>query len=311
MPTLETNETSTENSLPLTPDAPVTSPFRFSSSSSLSPARQEIVSGWYRQFLRSAAGSLTDLLRLDVELEVETIQVQTYGQMIAERGDDIQSFIFRMQPQTELCLLDLPLALSLLLVERMMGGTGSLTEKARELTDVEQIIFQQFAETFLGDYARAWRPHTELKPEIVRQVSTLRQARPLGHHEDDLLLRVEIRVSLKEGKSSLWMLMPIATVEELLLRLGASEDRAKDAAPTFSKDKPTAMGSVPMAVSLRWQGFEITLREVADLAPGDVLMLDNKRCENAVVWLADRPKFSGRLVRDPQKTTLTITESIE
>lgn len=313
MPTLETTaaEAPVENGLPVTPDAPVGSPFRFSASSSLSSARQEVLTAWYRQFLRLAAGSLTDLLRLDVELEVDGLQVQTYGQMIEDRGEETQSLLFRMQPQSDLGLLDLPTSLALLLVERMMGGTGVLsTEKTRDLTEVEEIIFQQFAETLLADYARNWRPHTELKPEIVGPVRTLKHARSLGRQADDLLLRVGIRVVLKDGPQVMWMMLPIATVEDLLLRLGAAEDRAKDH-PVIRKDKASAMGGVPMPVSLRWQGFQISLREVAALAPGDVLVLDNKRCENAVVWLADRPKFSGRLVREAQKTTVTITESLE
>jgi flagellar motor switch protein FliM len=312
MPALETTETPTDNPLPLTPDAPISSPFRFSASSSLSPARQEILTAWHRQFLRGAASSLTDLLRLDVELEVDAIQVQTYGQMIAERGTDVQGLLFRMPPASDLWLLDLPLPLSLLLVERMMGGVGVLSgEKTRELTEVEQIIFQQFAETLLGDYARSWQPHAGLRPEIARPVRALPQARSLGRQADDLVLRVGVNVILKEGKSNLWIMVPIAAVEELLLRLGAAEDRARDEAPVLSKDKPTAMGSVPMAVSIRWQGFQLSLRELESMAVGDVLVLDNKRCETAVVLLADRPKFSGRLVREPHKTTLTITESLE
>jgi len=43
------------------------------------------------------------------------------------------------------------------------------------------------------------------------------------------------------------------------------------------------------------------------MGPGDVLILDNRKCESAAVWLGDRAKFSGRVVRDPQKTTVTIT----
>jgi hypothetical protein len=40
-------------------------------------------------------------------------------------------------------------------------------------------------------------------------------------------------------------------------------------------------------------------------------MLDNKKCTTAAVWLGDKAKFSGRVARDPQKTTITITGKLE
>ena len=68
---------------------------------------------------------------------------------------------------------------------------------------------------------------------------------------------------------------------------------------------------MPVPVSIRWQGFQITLREVESLAPGDLLVLDNKKCENAAVWLGDRARFAGRVAREPHKTTVTITQPLE
>ena len=301
-----------ENPLPITPDEPSASPFRFSAASSLSPSRQESLSAWHRNFLRTAASSLTDLLRLGVELELDAIEMQSYGQYITARSEDSQGLLFRMQPQAGVWLMDMPVSLSLFLVERMMGGSGVLAaDKTRDLTDVEQIIFQEFAETFLADYARSWHPHAELKHEVVRPVRPIKQTRNIGHQPDDLLLRVGIKVSLKESKSTLWIIIPIASIEDVLVRASDSEERAKEAAPAFFAGKNSPMGSVPVPVSIRWQGFQLTLRDVESLAPGDLLILDTKKCENAAVWLGDRAKFSGRIVREAQKTTITITEPLE
>jgi flagellar motor switch protein FliM len=312
MTNLESTATlSDENSLPITPDAPIASPFRFSAASSLSPSRQESLGAWHRNFLRAAASSLTDLLRLPIELELDAIQVQTYGQLLTERGEDNQGLLFRMQPQPGVWLMDMPVSLSLFLVERMMGGSAVLAaDKTRDLTDVEQIIFQEFAETLLSDYARSWRPHAELKHEIVRPVREIKQTRNIGHQSDDLLLRVGVRVSLKDSKSTLWIVIPIASIEDLLVRSSDSEESAKEDAPAIFAGKNSPMGSVPVPVSIRWQGFQMTLRDIESLAAGDLLILDTKKCENAVVWLGGRAKFSGRLVRESQKTTLTITEPL-
>jgi flagellar motor switch protein FliM len=298
---------------PLTAITPDEQPFRFSAASEISSTRQESLEAWHRNFLRAASGTLTDLLRLDVKLEIDTVEMMTCGQLIAGRGDDNQGLLFRLPGQTGgIWLLDLPVPLSLLIVERMMGGSGTLAaDKTRDLTDIDQLIFQQFATTLLADYARNWQPGAEPTPEILKSSRHIKQARALGHLSEDLMLRVALRVVFKEATSTIWIVMPIAATEDILLRAGAGDDHAREKAPGLGKDQNSPIGSVPVAVSIRWQGFQMTLREVESLSPGDLLLLDNKKCENAVVWLGDRARFSGRLSREPHKTTVTIAQPLE
>jgi flagellar motor switch protein FliM len=102
----------------------------------------------------------------------------------------------------------------------------------------------------------------------------------------------------------------MAVAEELLKRLGANED----AAPVHAQVQPSAkspLASVPVPLSVRWQGFQITLRDVESLAPGDLLMLDAKGCEHGVVYFGERARFAGKIAREAQKTVITLTHPLE
>jgi len=282
----------------------------FSSASTLSTARQESLENWHRNFLKAASSSLTDLLRLDFTLNLQSVAIQTYGEMVAERGTDNQCVLFRMHPQPGIWLLDLPVALSHAMVDRMMGGTGALPDgELSDLTELDQSILQEFAEKLLGDYAKSWRPHAELKPEVMRQVRNLNYQ--LIHQPGDLILRTAIEVAFNEAQATLWIVVPIASVEDLLIRSLASDEKVQAEDESKAKDAKSSVGSVPVPVSIRWQGFQMTLRDLEGLGLGDVLMLDNKKCLTAAVWLGDKAKFSGRVARDPQKTTITITGKLE
>jgi flagellar motor switch protein FliM len=318
MASVDTTEPVLESAgLPITPDQPLAAdhqPFRFTAADTLTAGRQESLEAWHRPLLRVAAASLRTLLRLDIDLEMDSIRVESCSELLAARDEQTQGLLFRMAPQPDMWLLDLPQPLALLAVERMMGGTGTTlpaADAARELTDIEQIIFQQFASTLLADYARNWQP-LEYKPEPVRAVRHLRLPRSLGHQADDLLVRVNLRFVFKETKSQLSLVLPIAAVEELLQRLGASEEnRPKDAPPKLLPNNKSPIGSVPVPVSILWQGFQISLREVESLEPGDLLVLDHKKCENGVIFLGDRARFAGRVAREPQKTVITLTHPLE
>lgn len=285
--------------------------FQFSSVNALTPARQQALEKWHRNFLRIASGSLGDFLRLGLNLELTGVQIQTYGEMVDERGAQNHCVLFRMNPQPGIWLLDLPVSLSHQLVDRMMGGTGVSSEEAdaQELTELDQSIFQQFAETLLADYAKSWKPQADLQAEVMRQVRNLNYQ--LIHQPDALILRVGIEVSFNETKSVMWLVVPILSVEELLLKSLASDDRVKQEDASLKEKKSSPMGSVPVPISVRWQGFQMTLREVDAMQVGDVLVLDNRKCDTAAVWLGDKAKFAGRVVRDENKTTVTITGQLE
>jgi flagellar motor switch protein FliM len=282
----------------------------FSSASTLSTARQQSLETWHRNFLKTASASLTDLLRLDFALNLESVAIQSYGEMVTERGAENQCVLFRMHPQPGIWLLDLPVALSHALVDRMMGGTGAMPEgELADLTDLDQSILQEFSEKLLADYAKSWRPQAELKAEVLRQVRNLNYQ--LIHQPDALILRVAIEVAFNEAKATLWLVVPITSVEDLLIRSLASDENVQAEDTGNAKEAKSSLGSVPVPVSIRWQGFQMTLRDLEGLGLGDVLMLDNKKCQNAAVWLGDKAKFSGRVVREPHKTTITLTGKLE
>jgi flagellar motor switch protein FliM len=282
----------------------------FSNASALSAARQESLENWHRAFLKTASASLGAMLRLDFALQLVSVQLQSYGEMVQERGAENQCVLFRMHPQPGIWLLDLPVTLSHALVDRMMGGSGAVPEgNHQEMTELDQAILQQFAEGLLSDYAKSWRPHAELKAEVLRQVRNLNYQ--LIHQPDALILRVAIEVAFKETKATMWLVVPITSVEDLLIKSLASDESVQAEDQSAAKDKKNPFGSVPVPIAIRWQGFQMTLREVDAISIGDVLVLDNRKCESAVVWLGDKAKFAGRVQREPQKTTITLTGNLE
>jgi flagellar motor switch protein FliM len=282
-------------------------PFHFSAASDLSAGRRDHLENWHRSFLAKAAARLTDLLRIDLTLELVSVQVQTYAQMTRERGEDRLAALFRLHPQPGIGLLDVPLVFAHMIVQRMTGGAPVISaDHTHDLTLVEQTVFQRFADTLLGIYARHWLPQIEFRPEVLRQEHRLN---PRLQEEDGMVLLVAFKTVFKGGDCVVHLVTPIAAIEELLMKAAAPLVEAPKT--SLEKEKQSPFGGVPVPVSIRWQGFQISLRDVDVLAAGDVLVLDNTKCERAAVWLGDRAKFEGRIVREAQKTTVTLTGTLE
>ena len=77
------------------------------------------------------------------------------------------------------------------------------------------------------------------------------------------------------------------------------------------KNVEGAFYNIPVPVSAHWRGHALTLRELQSLEVGDVLLLDPKACEKAVIDLGNLPKFSGKVAREGKQVRVTISSKIE
>ena len=285
--------------------------FHFTSISDLPPIRKEHLEKWYNRFLTAASESLADLLRFKLELELAGLKIESSMELLRTRGTNFHSVIFRAPPHAGIWMLDIPLNLALFVVERMMGNSAEPdTITLRDLTKLEETVLEQFVATLLKHYAKNWVPYANVSIEILRQERTLNKKR--FQESIDVLQRVGIRTVAKGITETINMIIPIEAVEELLQRSTATlVDEAADAAATLKQNKRTALSSVPVKAAIRWQGFKISLRDLDEVQVGDILLLDQKKCQDVSVWLGDRLKFTGRVNRSALKSTITLTAPVE
>jgi len=194
----------------------------------------------------------------------------------------------------------------------MAAAAKLAADKVRDLTEIEQIIFPTIRHHRCSPTTRATGcpASSPSRKSSASRATSSSLARSVNSRKTWCCA---LRCALFSRKPSRPFGSPCRWPRrrDLLLRHGASDDqpRRPGAQPDEGPELAHRLGARLGRDSL--QGFEITLREVESLAPGDLLLLDQKKCENAV-GLARRPgRFAGRLTREAHKTTVTIVQPLE
>lgn len=272
-------------------------PFDFRQRGILSDRQARVLRQRHEEFARTLGDRLTLWLRNDFELRLMRVEATTYAGFVQSLPATTHLTLFKLEPLRGVCLLETPPALAIAIVERLLGGSTKHSAEARELTEVEIAIFDQWAQTFIEEWQEHFPEPPAFKPQLLGHESAPRflQCAP----PDTMMVEVVFEAAFGDGKVPVQLAIPYQTLEPLLRRIVPPEEPAASVSSTSSIDPPVlwnnALDEVKLAVSAHWVGLELTVRELSSLKVGDVVQLSPEFATYVQVRLAGRGEFFGRL----------------
>jgi flagellar motor switch protein FliM len=284
--------------------------FDFRQPAFLAPSEMRKIRLRYEDFIRTLAANLSIYLRVEFGLRMSKLQTITYQKLAESLPNPTHLTLFKAEPLKGICLLDLPPHLGLTIVDRLLGGPGHSVNSTRDLSDLESALLDEVIVLILNDWCNQWQKLQELRPVMLGHETTPRFLHTSAH--DTVMLVLAMEVTLGDCIEQVQMAFPYFTIEPLVRQLAALTAPEKEASakasgtPRWSSD----FNDVPVSVNAEWQGLELTLRALATLKPGDVLMLEPECFEQVRVSYARTPKFHGRLGTRAQKWAVELTAPI-
>ena len=118
-------------------------------------------------FARQFGMMLTAYLRMNVEVDVVSVDQLTYDEFVRSMPSPLMISILEMSPLTGQSLLGLSHELTTGMIDRMLGGPGNPEAKARELTDIEQSLMRRVVDRATSSLKEAWQSYVDMNIEIV------------------------------------------------------------------------------------------------------------------------------------------------
>lgn len=246
----------------------------------------------HQAFARGVAVAFSTRLRSLVEVEVVSVAQETYANVVSEGTSPTASFVAGEVGSQARLLLDLDPRLVVYLAQRLFGGENEIGGDRRALSRIEQRVSVRLIEDVLDTLEEAWAPHAKL-------------AFPLDHfeHERSLAQLVEpdalvavVRFETRVGKqwSPMLLAYPLSLVESVFgpprLRPTVRPGDQKVPAPLRACYEATVRtAEVPFACELG--RTRLTLDELMDLAPGDIIPLLTQPDEPLVARVGGQPRF--------------------
>lgn len=246
------------------------------------------------RFIRRQAVAWTGVLREAIEFVVVGTQVIKFGEFLKKIPMPSSLNVFHMAPLRGSGLFVMDAFLVYLLVDYFFGGKGQTHVKpeGRDFTAVQVRMIKKLLMLALGDLEKAWQAVMPVKVEYVRSESNPQFAMVVTASE--VVIVVTLQVILGETSRDLFIVYPYSMLEPIKEKLysGLVSDQLEQDGSWNNKFRDLIHEcELPIAVKLG--STTVTVQDVLNFAPGDVVMLDQRPGDPLECYVEDYLKFLG------------------
>lgn len=246
------------------------------------------------RFVRRQAVAWTGVLREAIEFVVVGTQVIKFGEFLKKIPMPSSLNVFHMPPLRGSGLFVMDAFLVYLLVDYFFGGKGQTHVKpeGRDFTAVQVRMIKKLLMLALADLEKAWQAIMPVKVEYVRSESNPQFAMVVTASE--VVVVVTLQVIIGETTRDLFVVYPYSMLEPIKEKLysGLVSDQLEQDGSWNSKFREL-IHECELPISVKLGSTTVTVQDVLNFAPGDVVMLDQRPGDPLECYVEDYLKFLG------------------
>jgi flagellar motor switch protein FliM len=247
-------------------------------------------------------------MRSVTDISVLGAEQVTYGEFISSLPVPALTGILELSPLETQAILAFDLPLVFTMIDRLLGGPGSGFLPKRPPTEIEASLVKSLLGRVLRELAYAFEPLAPLEPQVIHQESNPQFAQIASPTDMVVVLEYDIRIGAHQGEATLCIpftsLQPVldeVTGNALLAgRVGGDPEAVRRALAQ-------RMGAAPLPVSVQFSPVTLSLADIVDLQPGDVLPLAHPVDAALEVSVAGKRRFFARPGRRGKRLACVIT----
>jgi len=290
--------------------APGVAQFDFSSQDRIVRGRMPTLELVNERFARHMRISLFNMMRRTAEVSINGVQMLKFGEYVHTLFVPTSLNMVRFRPLKGTALITMEARLVFILVENFFGGDGRYHAKieGREFTPTERRIIQMLLKLVFEDYKDAWAPVMDVGFEYLDSEVNPAMANIVSPTE--VIVVSSFHIELDGGGGDFHVAMPYSMLEPIreLLDAGVQSDKG-DTDVRWSKALRDEIMDVKVELRAKLLETELTLRELMELQPGDIIPVDMP--ENLLVFVEDLPTFHAKMGRTKDNVALKITDKLK
>lgn len=266
----------------------------------------------HENFCRGLTTFFSGNLHSVVESSVLSIEQITYDEFIRSLPNPTVLGLYSLNPLEGTVLIELSPSLTFAVVDRLLGGQGQGAEKNRDLTEIEKTIIENRLNQMILISEEAWAEIYELKPQFLSMESNPQFTQIVAPNEMIVLITLEVRIG--EAVGMINICMPYLVLEPILDKLSTFflfSTQAKVSSPEQVQAirKKIEWAKVDMVAFLG--NSEILVRDLLDLAKGDVIPLNQSVQDPLPIYVGEFIKFKSIPGLHGEHIAVQITEIIK
>jgi flagellar motor switch protein FliM len=261
------------------------------------------------RFARYFRISLFNMLRRSAEISVGGVQMLKFAEYVHSLFVPTSLNLTKVHPLRGTGLFVIDPKLVFIVVDNFFGGEGKFHTKieGREFTPTELRVIQMMLTSAYKNLREAWAPVMEVEFEYLNSEVNPQFANIVSPTE--VVVVSSFRIDLEGGGGDLHVTMPYSMIEPIREELdaGVQSDRTEiDERWTVSLQEE--MKEAKVDVTSEFIETQLSLREVMDMQPGDVIPIDMP--DKVTLIVEDIPAFRGEFGTYRGNRAVKITEPI-
>jgi flagellar motor switch protein FliM len=246
------------------------------------------------RFIRLFRVTLSNALRKMANLSVNSTGPLKFSEFMNSLPLPSCLNILRLDPLRGAAVMVIESKLLYALVDSFFGGNDVPYTKieGKDFTQIEIKIARRVVLSAIDDYEKAWEPvyplkvgysRTEINPQFVAVVPP-----------SDVVIATTFDVELEKVSGTIKVVIPYATLEPIKSKLsvGFQSEQLEVDFIWINRIKEQIMGT-SANVLVKLGDADITMRDLLELAPGDIIQLNSDATMPLDILVEGVPKFKG------------------
>ncbi|MDR3354947.1 MAG: flagellar motor switch protein FliM [Synergistaceae bacterium] len=246
----------------------------------------------HESFCRSLTTSLSTMVRSMVSVEVVAVDQLAYDEFIHSIVQPTVIGILEMYPLSGNAILEINNQLTFAIIDRLLGGKGEPLRKPRDLTDIERTVIERVIMKILEHLEESWSTVVDIRFRFETMESNpfFVQVCP----GTDMVLLVTMKIQIGEIQGIMNFCVPYFVIEPLIDKLSSQQWFSSTGRKNIEGVRETLeerLNEVSVPLALELGHSVISLGDVIQMQPGDVVRLDGSTDELLGLRVGNRVKF--------------------
>jgi flagellar motor switch protein FliM len=250
----------------------------------------------HETFARVTASSLSSYLRSSTTVSLSSIEQVVYDEYIHQLSNPTLVNLVELQPLAGRIVVEMNMNIGLAMLDRMMGGSGQVSARRNELTDIEMALLRSLGATVSAGLRDGWTAVADLQPVLVETVLNADLVQAALPGDIAALLLFEIHTLGMSGTISICVPHPV--IEPLMDRLNTqawfSSTSRKNGSENDRNRLAETLRDARLPIAVELGTTTVTLGELLDVRADDVIRLDRSQEAELPIRAGKRARFLGR-----------------
>jgi flagellar motor switch protein FliM len=267
----------------------------------------------HENYARLVTNYLTGYLRTAVQVEIATVESLPYSDFTnsISVSSAVILGVIDFNPLNGSILLDISPSLAFTIIDRILGGKGTLIEKMRGFSEIEMAIIERVIVQLTNLLREPWESIITIRPRLDRIDNNAQFAQLINPNEMVAIVTLSVKIGDVEGMMNLCL--PHMVLEPIVPKLSTKiwfsaieKEITEETKQTLAK----RIESTEVAIKAVLGSNEITIRDFLSLQKGDVIPLDTGINGHVKVMVGNILKFYGKPGIKKNRVAIKISDVI-